>query len=90
MDGPKVQVPSPQIPMFDENGLLQPAWQTYHNSVQQTVFAVSRSGTTSSRPTSSLDGRFTGMPYFDTTLGLTVFLKIASTNVWVKGDGTPA
>lgn len=86
--GPNIQVPQPGTPMLDGTGELHPTWQAYHNSIQQTVFAGSRNGPTTSRPTSSMSGRYLGMPYFDTTLGLTVFLK--NTTTWVKGDGTPA
>ena len=86
--GPKIQVPSPLLGIQEQNnGLVRPEWQTFFHSVQQTVFIVSRSGPTASRPTSSLDGRFIGMPYFDTTLGLTVYLKSVNPDVWVNGAG---
>jgi hypothetical protein len=90
ISGPKIQTPTPLTPIMDETGNLHPYWQSFFHSAQNTIYAGTRSGPTASRPTSVLDGRYIGMPYFDTTLGLTVFLKIASTNVWVKGDGTPA
>jgi len=97
--GPKVQPPQtlsdivdivqgPQGEIIAMN--LNTQWAAFFHSLQQTVFNVSRSGPTASRPTSDLEGRFVGMPFFDTTLGLPIFLKIASTNVWVKADGTPA
>ncbi len=86
--GPKVQVPTAVQPFFDEAGLVHPQWQVFHHAVQQIVFNVSRSGPTASRPTSTLDGRYIGMPYFDTTLGLTVHLKSVNPDVWVRGDGT--
>ena len=61
----------------------------FFNAVYQIVSAVSQNGPTASRPTSSSQ-RFIGMPYFDTTLGLPVFLKTASSSAWVKADGTAA
>jgi len=85
--GPKVQVPSALTSVHDEHGLVRPEWQTFFHSVQQTTFIVTRSGPTASRPTSALDGRFIGMPYFDTTLGLTVYLKSVNPDVWVNGAG---
>ena len=78
---------------YDDQGniiSMKPDWASFFNSLQQTVFAVSRSGPTSSRPMSNMDGRFVGEPYFDTTVGKPVFLKIASTNVWVDATGAPA
>jgi hypothetical protein len=58
--------------------------------LQQITFNVSRSGPTASRPTSTTPNRFVGMPFFDTDLGLPIFLKTASSNAWVKADGTGA
>ena len=85
--GPKVQVPSPIIPMFDDQGVMHPQWQVFHHSVQQVAYNMSRSGPTASRPTSNLDARWIGMPYFDTTLGLTIYLKSVNPDVWVNGAG---
>ena len=87
--GPKVQVPTALQPMFDESGALHPQWQAFHHSVQQIVFNVSRSGPTASRPTSTLDGRFIGMPFFDTSLGFEIRLQSVNPDVWVRWDGTP-
>lgn len=95
ISGPRLQMPASLSEMFnyDDQGKItsiKQDWAGFFSSLQQTVVAVSRSGPTSSRPMSSMDGRFTGQPYFDTTLGLPVFLKSASSNAWVKADGTPA
>ena len=86
--GPKVQVPTSLQNIVDENGVIHPQWQGFFHSVQQIIFASTRSGPTASRPTSVLDGRFIGQPFFDTTLGLEVRLKSVNPDVWVKGDGT--
>lgn len=85
--GPKVQLPSGSFVI--EGGFLSIDAMAFLSAVQSIVFYSSRSGATVSRPTGS-SFRWVGMPFFDTTLGLPVFLKIASTNVWVKADGTPA
>lgn len=92
--GPKIQTPSPLTPIVDDSGSIHPVWQTYFHSVQQVAFNATRSGPTASRPTSALDGRYVGMPYFDTTLGYLVWLKTAtpysSSDVWVRYDGVSA
>ena len=93
INGPKVQVPTSLTPILDESGNVHPSWQTFYHSVQQVVFNSSRSGPTTSRPTHLLDGRYVGMPYFDTTLGFQVWLKTATPNassdIWVNSVGTP-
>ena len=81
MAGPKIVFP---ISLSEDPDKAQ-----FFNSVYQIVYAVSQNGPTASRPTSSSQ-RFIGMPYFDTTLGLPVFLKTASSSAWVKADGTAA
>ena len=83
--GPKIQVPVWAAEIFPD----RPDVQSFLHSLQNTTFNVSRSGPTASRPTKALDGRFISMPYFDTTLGLTVYLKSTSPDVWVNGTGTP-
>jgi len=73
--------------MFDDGGVLHTQWQTFFHSVQQVTYNLSRSGPTASRPTSSLDARYIGMDYFDTTLGLKITLKSVNPDVWVNGAG---
>lgn len=87
ISGPKIQMPAAAQPAVQETGTLTQEWATYLHSIQQTAFAVSRSGSTSSRPTSTLDGRWIGMPFFDLTLGKPVFLKSVNPDVWVDGTG---
>jgi hypothetical protein len=85
--GPKIQFNAGR-PLVIEGGLVEPNFATFLHSVQQTVHNLTRSGPTTSRPTKTLDGRYIGMDYFDTTLGLKVTLKSVNQDVWVKGDGT--
>lgn len=96
MPGPTVTMPAAQSQMFDvitdERGnvismQLKPEWATLFQTVQQICFAVSRNGSTSVRPTSSFETRFEGMPFFDRTLGIPIWLKHASSNVWVDATG---
>ncbi len=88
IDGPEVQVPSPDR-MVREDGRLHQEWQTFFHGAQQVVFNGSRSGPTASRPTSKMDGRWIGMQFFDTTLGIMIWLKSTNPDVWVRYDGTP-
>ena len=95
IQGPKVEMPASLSQMFDVDDkgnitAIRPEWAQFFHAVQGLTWNMSRSGPTASRPTSSTGWRYTGMPFFDTTLGLTVFLKTASSNAWVKGDGSAA
>ena len=99
MPGPNIQMPASLMEMFDyvrdENGnvlqiSMRPEWASMLSGVQQVTFAGSRSGSSAARPTSSDMLRWAGMPFFDQTLGVPVFLKHASSNVWVRADGTVA
>ena len=87
--GPRIQVPSVLTRIAEDNGAINQDWASLFHSLQQTAFALSRSGPTASRPTSTLDGRWVGMPYFDTTLGFSVYLKSVNPDVWVDGQGNP-
>ena len=97
MAGPLISMPAAVSQMFDirygEDGKVQgmelrPDWASFFSSLQQMSSAVSQNGSTTARPTSAMTGRFEGMPFFDRTLGYPVFLKYASSNVWVNGSGT--
>src|SRR3990167_5213971 len=96
MAGPNIQVPSAISQMLDlqagpDGKLLtinvRPEWASLFASLQAVAYAQTRSGTTAQRPTSEMNGRYRGMPYFDTSLGYTVFLNYASSNVWVDATG---
>lgn len=97
--GPKVQTPGSVSDWLnieqDARGQIVSISLTYEaaqffHAVQQIVYAQSRSGPTASRPTNTLDGRYIGLPFFDTDLGLPVFLKTGSTSsVWVNAAGVP-
>lgn len=97
MAGPNFQVPAAISQMLDvqmgpDGRLLainvRPDWAALFASLQAAAYAQTRSGTTAQRPTSEMAGRYEGMPFFDRTLGYTVFLKHASSNVWVDATGS--
>ncbi len=92
MNGPNIRMPG-SLMVLDQNGNMQPQYVALVGSLVNTAFASSRSGTSTERPTSEFQGRYIGMPYFDTSLGLPIYLTsatpFASTDVWVNGAGAP-
>lgn len=87
ISGPKIQVPSAITPVVTQEGTPSIDYMNFYHAVADTLFAETRNGPTSSRPASSMPGRFIGMPFFDLTLGKPVFLKVASSSVWVDAAG---
>lgn len=96
MPDPNVQMPGAMGDMFDlrkdedgnvEGVVLRPEWAAYFATMSQAIFGATRSGSTSARPPSGML-RWKGMPYFDDQIGKQIFLKHASTDVWVTSDGT--
>lgn len=66
---------------------LKQPWGAFFHSLQMIGFNATRSGTTAERPDNGMDGRWIGMPYFDSTLGKLVSLKSVNPDVWVDGSG---
>ncbi len=88
ISGPSIQLPTTVVGRtVDEQGNLRLDWVAFLSTLQQTVYASTRSGPTASRPTAAMPGRFVGQQYFDTTLGLMVYLKSTTPDVWVNGAG---
>ena len=76
----------PRPPMFAGDSFT-PEWAGWLSIVQMILLAASSSGTTAQRPT---QGQFVGMPYFDTTLGIPIWLLTpGAVPVWVDATGTP-
>ena len=86
--GPSVKMPEAGLPVQEQNGALSLAWGPFFNALQQIAIGATRSGPTASRPTSALQGRWIGMMYFDTTLGIAIWLSSVNPDVWVRYDGT--
>lgn len=95
IQGPKFQFAVAEPPFdlqYDAKGqivgiLMRPNLAAFLASAQQTLFNSTRSGTTTTRPTSTMPGRWIGMPYFDTTLGYPIWWDGTQ---WVDATGTPA
>ena len=96
MAGPHIQQPASLSAVFDivtdENGrlvsiLLRQEWASFFQALQQVTISSSRNGSTAARPSSDFKSRYEGMPFLDRTLGRPVFLKHASSNVWIDATG---
>lgn len=73
----------------NEDGTATPGYQAMFSDAVVLLQASTLSGTTGQRPTRNMAKRWIGMCYFDTSLGLPVFLKSVSPDVWVNGAGVP-
>ena len=92
--GPNIQMPSGQMLdiQTDDKGqvismTIRPEWASFFQAVQQVAFGSSRNGSTSVRPTDEFRGRYEGMPFLDRTLGKPIWLKHASSDVWIDATG---
>ena len=71
--------------VISDDGQTNRQWLQRFDRVHSIASAQQQSGPTASRPTSRL---WVGRQYFDTTLGLPVFVKSVKPTVWVNGAGT--
>lgn len=90
LTGPKLQMPGSLSDIFVLDAKknivsMQPEWSVFFNTLQKTVFANTRAGTTLERPTSLMTGRYIGMPYYDQTLSTVIFLQSTNPDVWKIG-----
>lgn len=76
--------------IVDKDGNPIQGFQTFIGNVFTLLNLMTQSGTTAQRPDSTIVGRWIGLPYFDTSLGLPVFLKSVGPDVWVTAAGIPA
>lgn len=92
MEGPQFRMPNTTL-LIDDKGNISFPYGGLLTTLTNTVFGGTRSGTSTERPTSKVSGRYIGMSYFDTSLGLPIYLQTAtpyaSSDVWVRYDGTP-
>lgn len=78
--------PLPNDQAVQKDGRFERWWYAWLAQIRAAVFGLTQSGTTANRPT---EGLWVGRMYFDTTLGLPVWVQAASNPaVWVKADGT--
>jgi len=75
----------PRPPMFDSSGQFTVQWAGWLSIVQMILMSTSSTGTTAQRPTTN---QYTGMFFFDLTLGKPIWLKTpGATPVWVDATG---
>jgi len=61
-------------------------WRSWFNAVYNVTNALTMSGPTAQRPVKLL---WVGRTYFDTTLGLPIWLESITPTVWIDATGTP-
>jgi hypothetical protein len=89
--GPNVQVPGARSDWFTDSAgmpcaISVDAMQFFHIA-QQIALGVTRSGPTGARPTAAIQGRWIGMPFYDTTIGKPVYLVSIGPDVWKDAAG---
>lgn len=72
------------VPVVDQDGKTPLPWGQWFARVHRIAAAVQSSGTTANRPTSVL---WIGRTYFDTTLGIPVWVKSVNPVVWCNSAG---
>lgn len=71
-------------PLTDNSGMAFRTWAQWLSWVHMTVSSARQSGTTAERPTSML---WLGRSFFDTTLGIPVYVQSVRPTVWVDAAG---
>ncbi|MGI0034324.1 MAG: hypothetical protein ACRD98_00450 [Nitrososphaera sp.] len=74
----------PEIGVPQDSEKLPFLWRAFYSALASIATALTQSGTTAQRPIVFL---WVGRPYFDTTLGLAIWVKSVNPIVWVRGDG---
>jgi hypothetical protein len=77
---------SPQI--TDSKGVLVPIYQAFISSIYNWLSPVGQSGPTSQRPVAAVNVfMYVGRSYFDTTLGIPIWVKSLNPTVWINASG---
>lgn len=71
--------------VISDDGQTNRQWLQWFDRVHSVASAQQQAGPTAARPTSRL---WIGRQFFDTTLGLPVYVKSVNPAVWVDGAGT--
>lgn len=79
-----------KVDLNAKGGATSSAWVAWLSSLFRVVAPMGTNGTTAQRPLGTAQlPLYIGQPYFDTTLGLPVFVKSLNPTVWVNGAGVP-
>lgn len=73
-------------PVTDESRMAFRTWGQWLSRVHTIATSLQQSGATADRPTSVL---WLGRRYFDTTLGIPVWVQSVKPTVWVDATGSP-
>lgn len=76
----------PDGPLVSENGAANLPFSAWMTRIHNICFSLQQSGATSNRPTSIL---WLGRRYFDTTLGIPIWVQSVGPTVWVDATGSP-
>lgn len=72
------------VPVTDSNGRTPVPWGQWFSRVHRIVLSAQASGATTNRPASML---WIGRTYFDTDLGIPVWVQSVKPTVWVDAVG---
>lgn len=84
MSSPLGGLPLPPLFFDPKTQQFTPGWQGWLSIAQYILQDVSNSGTTAQRPTMNM---YIGKPYFDTTLGLPIWVQSVNPVVWITAAG---
>jgi hypothetical protein len=70
---------APQVP-----AVIHPAWNAWFSKLYNVAKPLGGSDVTANRPT---EGLFVGYPFFDTTLGIPIWVQSLNPTVWVNATG---
>lgn len=81
--------PTTAVDTQDKLGKIMPpseGWRNFFQQVYSVCNALTLSGTTAQRPTVGL---WIGRTYFDTALGIPIWVQSTGPTVWVDATGVP-
>lgn len=73
-----------------KGGFTSPAWKAWLSQLFGVASTINTSGPTAARPIGSAQIPLSlGQEFFDTTLGIPVWIKTLNPTVWVNAAGAP-
>lgn len=76
------------LTIVDRKGRMTPIYQAFFSSIHDWLGPVGLSGTTANRPVNSpRNFLYVGQSYFDTTLGIPIWVKSLNPTVWIDATG---
>lgn len=73
-------------PVVDDKRMSFRTWMQWFSTAHNYILSIPQSGTTANRPASML---WIGRQYFDTDLGIPVYVSAVNPTVWVNSSGAP-